>query len=208
MPGLYGNDIYPDCTAVALANAARAVAVLNGADLVVEPQKVSAFYAQCVGNPPDLAATSGAVALEVLEMQTDTGFDIGPQALVGQHGTIALSRNALALAIDTLGVGYWGVTLRERDMEIGPVWDVSPGRDDGAVVGGHMVIGWDYLGLADGATVRIGTWGKWQPATWGWIAARLQEAHGVVWRQLARPDGSFCGAASADVLMARLEGLI
>jgi hypothetical protein len=76
-PKLYRNDILPDCTVVALANAARGLAALNGFDLVVAEDSVPAFYGDCVGNPPDLAATDGAVMLDVLQRQAGMGFDIG-----------------------------------------------------------------------------------------------------------------------------------
>jgi hypothetical protein len=204
-PGLYRNDALPDCTAVALANAARGVAALNGFDLVLDQALVPAFYGACVGDPPDLAATDGAVMLHVLEVQAGLGFDIGPQVLNGLYGTIdGHSRSALASGMARLGVGYWGVTLRERDMERAAVWDVQSGRDDGDVVGGHAVIAWDYSGLGDDDAVRIGTWGDWQTATWGWVAARLDEAYGLVWRQLERADGTFYSGVSADGLVAEI----
>jgi hypothetical protein len=102
------------------------------------------------------------------------------------------------------GAGYWGVTLRERDMERDVLWDVADGRDDGAVVGGHCLISWDYTGLADDALVRLGTWGDWQMATWEWVRARLDEAHGLVWRQLVRADGTFYAGLTADGLAAEV----
>jgi hypothetical protein len=204
-PGLYANDILPDCTAVSLANAARGVAALNGYDLVVDQACVPVFYSACVGDPPDLAATDGAVMLDVLNRQAAHGFDIGPQILHGLHGTInSKSRSALAHGMARLGVGYWGVVLRERDLERAALWDVRRGRDDGAIVGGHTVIAWDYSGLGDEATVRLGTWGAWQPATWAWVAARLEEAHCLVWRQLQRADGTFYDGLTADGLVAEI----
>ncbi len=204
-PGLYQNDTLPDCTAVALANAARGVAALNGFDLVLEQASVPAFYGACVGNPANLAATGGAVMLDVLARQAAQGFDIGPQTLHGLYATIdTRSRSALACGMARLGAGYWGVTLRERDMQRTAVWDVQADRDDGDVVGGHAVVAWDYRGLADGDTLRIGTWGAWQPATWAWVAARLDEAYGIVWRQLERADGTFYGGVTADGLVAEI----
>jgi hypothetical protein len=205
-PGLFNNDTYGDCTAVGLANAARGIAALNGYDLVVDPDTPLAFYSDCIGNPPNLIATDGAVILDVLAYQSTHGFNIGPQMLVGQSGTVALTRTDLALAMARIGPAYLGVTLRDRDMQaVGSrPWDVEAGRDDGAVVGGHCIIGWDYTGLGDAGTVRIGTWGMWQTATWAWLAARLEEAHGLVWRQLARADGTFYDGLTADGLVAEL----
>ena len=206
-PGMYQNDVLPDCSAAGLANAASAIAALNGYHLVVDPTLVPPFYAGCVSCAPTdaaMEATDGAVLLDVLARQAVQGFDIGPQTLYGLHGTVPLTRTALALSLARLGVGYWGVTLHDRDMQtFGDRWDVQPGRDDGAVVGGHCVIGFDFTGLGDDDTVRIGTWSKWQPATWAWIAARLDEAHGLVFRQLARSDGFYNGL-TPDGLVAEL----
>ena len=122
-PGLYYNDTLPDCTAVALANAARAVAALNGFDLVLDPARVPAFYGACVGNPADLAATDGAVMLDVLARQAASGFDVGPQTLYGLHATIDRhSRSALASGMARLGpraarrsrAGHWRGPSRGR----------------------------------------------------------------------------------------------
>ena len=90
-------------------------------------------------------------------------------------------------------------------MEMPPVWDA--GLDDGAIVGGHCIVAWDYAGLADDATVRVATWGQWQPATWRWLAARLDEAYALLWgRELARADGVDLGV-SDDVLDAELAAM-
>ena len=183
-PGLWGNDTYPNCTAVALANAALGAAQINGYGLVIDPKAPLAFYADCVGNPPDLAATGGAVMLDVLTRAQTSGYNIGPQLLVPAFGVVPLALSALAASMAHEPL-YCGVTLLERDMDTrGSLWDVQDGRDDGAVVGGHAVMLWDYRGLELGDTVRIGTWGGWQPATWRWVMARLDEAFGMAWRQI------------------------
>lgn len=188
MPGLYQNNYLPVCTAVALANSARATAALAGYQLVVDPALVPAFYAACVGVPDTdaaMEATDGAVALDVLARQARDGFNVGPQTLYGQSAAIDVaSRSDLASGIARY-VGYWGITLHDRDMQtVGGRWDVVPGRDDGPVVGGHMIIAWDYFGLADSDVVRVGTWGTLQQTTWRFVRARLNEAYGVAWPQL------------------------
>lgn len=204
-PKLYQNGTLPNCTAVGYANYARAIAALNGYALSVNADKVVAFYADCVGNPPDLAATDGAVMMDVLHHQAAHAVDVGFQSLVANYGAISLARTALAHGLDRLGGGYWGVTLRDRDMQtVGGVWDVVDGRDDGPVVGGHCILGWDYTGLADNDTVRIGTWGTWQRATWRWVHGRMDEAWGLVFRQLVRADGTFYDGLTADGLVAEL----
>ena len=208
-PGLYGNDHLPDCTAAGLANAAGMVAAINGFELAIDADKVPLFYAACVGVPATdaaMEATDGAMLLDVLTRQVQSGFDVGlPVPMVGLHGTLPLQRSVLASAMARLGHTYLGVTLLERDMDQAAVWDVS--ADDGAVVGGHCVVAWDYGGLGDGDTVRLATWGGWQPATWQWLAARLDEAHGLVWRQLATPGGVDIGV-DVDALAADLAGMV
>lgn len=202
-PGLYQNDTLPCCTAAALANAASAVAILNGYQLAINPERVPVYYAECVGcapTPAAMAATTGAVALEVLNRQAVHGFDAGMQTkLVGLHGVLPLSRNMIAAAVDRLGHAYLGVLLHERDMERAPVWDVQPGRGDGEVVGGHALVAWDYSGLDDSATVRLATWGELQPVTWRWLAARLTEAYAIVWRMLIGDDGLHLGVDAATL---------
>jgi hypothetical protein len=202
VPGLYDNDTTPDCTAVALANVARCIAYLNGYDLLVDPTTPRAFYGQCVGNPPNLVATNGAVAVEVLQLQARSGFNIGNQSLVGNWGTIRrLRRVFLADAMNRLGPTYLGVYLREREMETTGTWDLQDGRDDGAVVGGHMIPGWCYNGLADDSLVWIGTWGRWQAVTWAWLESQLEEAHTVAYRQLARSDGFYLGITADGLIL-------
>ena len=197
VPGLYQNDTLPVCTCAGLANVASGLAALNGYGLVIDPAQPVAFYAAVLGVANTLAAieaTDGTQMADVLNRMQTAGFNAGPRVLAGQWGTVTTVRSQLATSIARLGVGYWGVTLKERDMEAfssGAPWDVQDGQDDGATVGGHAVIAWDYTGLTDHDTVRIGTWGTWQTATWAWVADRLDEAHGVTFPPLARTDGTW-----------------
>ena len=128
-------------------------------------------------------------------------------SLVADWGTVDHSlRSSLALAMARLGPVYLGVTLYERDMDTKPgsVWNVEYGRDDGAMAGGHALFAWSYTGLDVTDVVYVGTWGYWQPATWAWFNARLDEAHGLVWRQLERADGMFYAGVTPDGLVADL----
>ena len=204
LPGLYGNDILPDCTAVAIANAARGVAHLNGYDLVIDPDKVPALYGACIGNPPDLAITTGARLLDVIDYQGARGYDVGPQILVAHAGRINLARYSMASALAALGPIILGVTLYDRDMDASGVWKSAEGKPKGDPVGGHAVIGWCYEGLSQEDLVYLGTWGRWQPVTWRWLADQADEAYGLVWRQLAKADGTFYAGVSADGLLGEL----
>jgi hypothetical protein len=209
-PELYGNDIYPDCSAVSLANCARAVAALNGYQLVVDTTKVPIFYADSIGIDPSPAlieASEGAVLLDVLKYQQAKSFNVGPQKLVGRFGTVdSTSRTALAVTMDRLGAAYLGITLHDNDMQtVGQTWSLAPPA--GPVDGGHCIFCWDFSGLGDTDTVRVGTWGAWQRCTWEWLEDRLDEAYGITWRQLARADGTFYSGLNADGLMAELDNI-
>lgn len=205
-PGLYRNDEFPNCTAVALVNSAAGIAALNGYELAIDPALVPSFYASCVGCEPTdaaIAATNGAVMLDVLERQARTSFNIGPQALAGLFGTLPHARSAIASSIARLGHAYLGVALRERDMEMPPVWRAT--ADDGDPVGGHAIMAFDYTGLRDTDTVRIGTWGRWQPAQWSWLEARVEEAYALMWRQLGTPGGDNLGVDADQLAIALIN---
>ena len=199
-PRMFSNDILPVCTCAALANAALAVSALNGFQTLIVDAAVPAFYAACLGMPgasnTELAETDGAVAMDVLRRQAVAGFDAGQETrLVALFGTVPLDRTRLAVTIARLGVGYWGVRLHARDMDtVGSAepWDADR-RDPGRFEGGHMLNAWDYTGLADTSLVRLATWGGFKAATWRWVEARLDEAYGLIWRQLARADGQDLG---------------
>ena len=207
-PRLFDNDTLPYCTAAALANAALAVSALNGFETALDDAAVPSFYAACIGMPgataTQLAVTQGAIALDVLARQLTDGFDVGQAApLSGLYGVLALAPSALATALAHLGPGYWGVTLTARDMdnaESAAPWDDDGSTDPGPVAGGHMLMAWDYAGLAETDTLRLATWGRFKSATWRWVRRRLDEAYGLVWRQLSTVSGTDLG-----VDVARLE---
>jgi hypothetical protein len=84
------------------------------------------------------------------------------------------------------------------DTVFAGVWDDDGTADPGPLAGLHSLMGWDYLGLSDDSLVRLGTWGNWQPATWRWLSRRLDEAHGLLWRQFAVPGVDYA-ALQSDV---------
>lgn len=198
-PGLYDNDTLPDCTAAGLANVARAFGTLNGAEPVVDPDSVPRFYAACAGvndTYEDMAASGGAVMLDVLRRQLTAGFDVGQQTpLVADFVTLDIgNRQQLATAMVRLGALYCGCELAVADQAgIGKVWDTgtpaSAGDPQPGSWGGHCLIAWAYSGLEDSDYVVLGTWGAWQAATWAWLQSRLAEAHGLAWRQLMPAGG-------------------
>ena len=200
-PGMYGNDTLSNCTSVALFNQARGVEWLQAeAALSVLPLAPADFFAECAGDPPDLAAVHGLRALDVLSRAAVHGIPAANQRLYPQYGVVKRNRVALARAMNRLGGVYAGVTLHERDLQITQTWNTY--GDPGPVDGGHMVNLWTYEGgLGDDAAVYVGTWGYWQPVTWAWLEARTAEAYGLVWRQLARGDGSYLDGLTAEGLV-------
>jgi hypothetical protein len=201
VPGMYGNQDYPDCTCVSYANYARGVAKLNDYDLIVAGDAPLKAYGNVLGNPPNLSTTQGAMPSDVLAWQGKNGFDIGPQSLVALPGIVAPNRIAMAHSIDRLGGLWFGKMLTVRDEATTDTWSTLGDRGDPA--GEHMMDAWDYTGLTDDDIVRIGTWSRWQPVTWLWMEEAI-EAHGLVWRQLGRADGTFYDGLTADGLVAEL----
>jgi hypothetical protein len=192
-PGLWGNGTIPDCTAVGVANAALASGLLRSATPVITDGKPQALYADVIGMPgasdAQLAATDGAMAMDMLNDVATHGFDAGQQVpLVPIPRTVPNSREAIAglMCNRLLGVAYLGIRLYQGDMDTfgqGP-W-VAPIAASGALVGGHVLLAWDYpVGLADADLTRLATWAALQPASWAWIMERLDETHGLEWPQL------------------------
>lgn len=201
-PGMFGNDTLNNCTSVALFNHARGVEWLQAqAQLAVVPLAPADFFAECAGDPPDLTTVHGLVALNVLARAGEHGIPAANQRLYSQYGVVQRNRVAVARALNRLGGLYVGVTLHDRELQGGAgTWNTY--GDPGPVDGGHMVNVWTYEGgLGDDATVYVGTWGYWQPVTWAWLEARTAEAYGLVWRQLARGDGSYLDGLTAEGLV-------
>lgn len=201
VPNMYDNDNYGDCTCVSYANLARCVAKLNGTDLIVAPGAPLKAYGGVLGNPPNLIAADGAIPTNVLAWQGVNGFDIGPQMLVARSGIVSVNRAAMANAVDRFGGLWFGQMIHARDESTTDTWTTVGDRGD--VVGGHMMNAWDYTGLSDNDTVRVGTWARWQRVTWLWMEEAI-EAHGLVWRQLAQADGTFYDGLTAGGLVAEL----
>jgi hypothetical protein len=192
-PGLYGNDVLPDCTAVSLANAARAFAWTHfGADSVVEDGKPQRFYAQVIGKPDadeaQLSATEGAMVLDVFGLAQSHGVDVGQEIpLVPDFRAFPVSQAGIAWAMARCGCAYLGVDiyLSDENAPTGETWDVSPTQS--SLVGAHAVIAYAYAGLAPADLVWIATWGTWQAVTWRWILERTRESYAVAFRQLMPP---------------------
>lgn len=192
-PLLGSNDTLPDCTAVATFNCAMASALaIGGFAAAIREDLAPRFYAECIGQPdaPDsaLTTTEGAAILNVLTYAAQHGVDVGQQSrLVPDFGVIpADSLIGIRQAIAHLGACMVGVRLYDADLSTQALWDIG---ERGALVGLHAVMLWDY----DESGLRIGTWGRLQRATWPWLLDRIDEAHGLAWRQLAPPGVDYAG---------------
>lgn len=189
-PSLDANDVLPNCTAVGLANCARAFAVLNGFAIGIPTDKVVSFFGEAGGT------ADGAVELDILGYQRQHGFGTGDQTrLVGDFATFTpADRGLFANAMAKCGALYLGVDLALADQDMTRTWDTStPGDQDAGSWGGHCLVAWDYTGLGDKDTVRLGTWGAWMDATWAWLEARCAEAHVLIWHQLISASGKNLG---------------
>jgi hypothetical protein len=83
------------------------------------------------------------------------------------------------------------VNLSESDMMGGDAWRLNPAASYGNPAPGsaglHGICFWDYSGLTDSDTARIGTWGRLQPATWPWVRSRLVALFPIWHRQIIGP---------------------
>jgi len=198
------NDVDPDCTGAGYFNLAIMVAELMGYGLNVLPGSASKLYAQTVGIDPTnaaaIAASGGAMLMDLLTRQATQGASTGNDLLFGEPGVLPLTRNALANAMDRLGGAEIGVDFTDLDTQTlddpAIVWDIQAGPY--LPTEGHALVALDYTGLGDLDTVRLCSWGlDTYHATWRWIDSRSPERHGVCWRQLL-PAGTEKNWAGVD----------
>ena len=186
-PQLFGNSDAGDCTCAGIYNSILAVAAINKYRLDIPDSKAIDLYAAMTGYPD---TDPGARELDVLSYVARYGLDVGQQTpLALQYGAIdPSSRARLAQIAAALGVTYLGVKLSLSDEGTPGTWDTNPPADAGdptpGSAGDHCLLLWDYTGLGDGDTARLITWGGFQRVTWRWLAQRVTESHGLLWRQL------------------------
>ena len=196
-PQLFANNQIGDCTAAGMGNAALAVSALNGSTAIVMEPAVVSFYSAVTGYDPNVPGSDrGAVLADVMSYQYNTGFQTGAQLLVGPWATYnPQDRGLMALTMAELGISILGVKLSVNDMNAVSAGDVldlppTPGPNDvPGSAGLHCLLIFDYTGLNDTDLVTLPTWGMRQPATWRWVADRVDEAHVVVWRNLQQVNG-------------------
>jgi hypothetical protein len=178
---LWKNDVLPDCTAEALYNIAIACAAIAGFPLYVDPIEPPAFYSHCVGDPPDLAATNGAVMLDVLAKAEQIGLDTGHDRLFPVWSALPKSRSSICAAMVQAPV-YTGITLYQQDLASFTAGTPWTGATTTPAEGGHAVFAYDYTP----STIRIGTWGQFVTLDWVRFMDIVEEVHGVSFPQIAR----------------------
>lgn len=181
-PGLGENDILNDCTLVALVNSVRAASwVQNGCDLAIDWNAIVAEFAELGNVAPTLTAEQtvpGLFPQDVLNYAMSHGIQAGVQSplVLRSAQRVLLAPAALCDAMRP-GAAYVEIALTAADMGPG----LMDGPLPGPVVGLHQIILWDCTGLGPTDTVQIGTWGRWQSATWRGLQARAQGAWKLKW---------------------------
>ncbi len=199
--GMMGNDRLGDCTCAGFGHIVMTITANAGNIAVPSDREILAMY-EAVGGyrPGDESTDNGATELDALNFMRRTGLagvtldafaDIDPANL-----------DHVKLAVQLFGSAYIGVQITRFDMaqfEAGSPWEVSS-DDDGTVLGGHAIPIVDF-NAAGGNCV---TWGRVQPFTWEWFAARCDEAHAPLFFKWiddlgTAPSGFDLKALEADV---------
>lgn len=196
-PDVDSNTIYPDCTAVQVANSIKAFSTIySGVPFSVPVQNVLNLYATTVGvhaTPEDLRATHGAVYAEVIKNVLAHGLQVNDQLMcVPNVCVLDNSIKQLATATDLYGCANIGIRLYERDMQIAASPEEilldADGSETGRMVGRHMTMTWDYLSLAPTGVWRVNMWGRLLPVTTRWLQSRVDESWAHIYRNLVSPD--------------------
>ena len=183
---MFGNDTLGDCTSAGIANAARAMASIYGYNVQITDEDVISFYSASTGYSPSVPGSDqGGIEVDVLNYAAKNGYKAGFQTLYPMWGNVNhKSRSEMAICVAKVGPVYLGVQLAEADQNQ-KLWSThNEGNNTPGSWGGHCCLLWDYDGLGDDDEISIITWGGIQKATWAWLDSRIDEAHGIVFRQL------------------------
>lgn len=166
---MYSNDQYGDCVVAGAAHMIQAWSANAGREAVLPEKTVINTYLKLTGG-----ADTGLNMLEFLKFWRKTGIaghqigafvGIDPQNLTSWRYTNYL-----------FGGVFSGFMLPESAMaqfDQGKTWEVVPGSQ---IIGGHCVNG----GVATPRLVQLGTWGKKQWATVGFVGQHCDEAYAIL----------------------------
>lgn len=198
------NDILSDCTAAGMGNSLSAVSALQGWKLDISDKNALEFYEGSSGFDPSKGNDNGCTGPDALNFAVNKGFNTGNGRYYGIWGNIdSDDQNGIANTIGDLGVCAFGVDLSLSDMKqidaendncVLTKDNTKYGDNTPGSAGGHFLLGYEYTGLDNNDVVTLITWGETTvKCTWDWLKYRIVEAHGIIWPQLRKADGSYCG---------------
>lgn len=189
LPNPYDNNVNPTCVPTALAACAEAwCRKYGGTDITIPLASVDKLYCDATNTAPaDIANSTGADPLRVVQVAQAGGWDIGGQVpLVPDFAQTGLRVRDLADAADRASLMVAAkLTVADMDaVEAGEDWAGPP---TGPIEGGHMMVVGAFDGLGPNRNVWLGTWGTWRPVPWDWLGARIVLGIKCGFRQLIKP---------------------
>ena len=175
--GMFGNDVYGDCTCASKAHILMAVTANVGSIVIPTDQQVLEMYSAVSGFNPTTGANDDGAAMTDVNAYLLTHGLAGRKAL-GWVQIDHANRTHFEQCVELFGACDVGVNLPTSAMDqfnAGEPWDVV--ADDGGIDGGHDI---PYLGYGrDGQTCI--TWAKRQPTGLPWFAKYADEGYGIIW---------------------------
>jgi hypothetical protein len=173
--GMMGNDNLGDCTCAAMGHAVQTI-TSNGDGLITPPDAEIIKMYEGIGSydPSDPNSDQGATELDAMKFMASTGLSgVKCDAFADVDHT---NLDAVKQTIFLMGGCYIGVEITDRDMndfEQNRAWTST--RLD-RVEGGHAL----WVPIYDRNGIYVVTWGKLQPASWGWYQSHADEAHALI----------------------------
>ena len=169
---MLANDAVGDCT-IADCGHQEMLRTANVGDITIPTtSQVLALYSAITGyNPKDPSTDQGADELTVIQYLTATGW-LGNRKLDGSANLDPTQLDQLKWAVCLFGASRLGLNFPDSAMNqfnAGDAWDYVAGAQ---LAGGHDVPIVKYDG--DG-TIWIVTWGKLQPVTPAFMAAKFDD---------------------------------
>lgn len=203
--GMMLNDSLGDCTCAAVGHMIQVWTANTGSQVILPDADIETLYEKACGYVPGNPNTDqGGNEISVLSYWRDSGIFPG-HTLAGWCNVSPQNHTQVMQALQLFGAVYLGVDLPlSAQSQVGSVWDVPAGGAVGNGApgswGGHAVpiVAYD----AEGITVI--TWGAYQKATWAFVDAYVDEAHGPLaanWINRAgkSPDGFYWTKLKADL---------
>lgn len=175
--GMYGNDIYGDCTCACPAHMEMLWTEHSNGLYVPSEESILAAYSAVTGfsvGPPPVN-DNGAAITDVLDYWRTTG--IAGKKIVGWAQIDQTNVKAIKQAIWLFGGINIGINLPNSAMtqfDQNLPWVILP--NDGGIDGGHCI---PLEGYGSEGTSCI-TWGRRQGMNWDWFLKYCDEAYAVI----------------------------